>query len=103
MLTGPSEHRSDGREDLAELVVQLAGQFAESRLASRNKPLRQLTPLVGKRRELCKKSPVRLNQVRTGRNNRGERGGEKPIHASLHPAVNLLNLLCGLFLAFVVL
>ena len=51
VLAGAAEHRAHGGQDLPELVVQLARDLTERRLAGRDELLRELAPLVRKRRE----------------------------------------------------
>ena len=63
LLLGPAEHRSDGGQNLADLVVQLAREVPQRRLARRDELLRQLAPAVGERRELGEEPPVGANQI----------------------------------------
>ena len=103
LLAGAAEHRADRGQDLAELVVQLARDLAQRRLARGDQLLRQLAPLVRERGEPREQPAVRANQVQARRDDRRQRRGEEPVDLALHLAVDVLHLLRRLLFGLVVL
>ena len=83
--------------------MQLARHLSERRLACRDELLRHLPALVRQLRQRREQSAVRSDQVCARDQDRGEGGGQEPVHLPLDPAINRLNLLGGLALALVVL
>ena len=103
-LLGAAEHRAHGGQDLPELVVQLARDLPQRRLARRD----QLSARRSRRSSDSAASsgeqpPVRANQVEAGAGDGRERRGQNQYTCRCDPVVDVLHLLRGLLLALVVL
>ena len=103
LLLGSAEHRSDGGQNLTDLIMKLTRQVPQRGFARGDELLGQLAPAVGERRELGEEPPVGTNQVQPGRRNHHERGRQEPVDLPLHLIVDPLDALSRLLFGFVVL
>ena len=84
--SGALQHGADRRQNLAELVVQLARDGAERVLLHRDQLLRQLAAPLRKRRHLLEHPPVVLDQVQPGGRNHHQHGRQKQVDVALRRA-----------------
>ena len=84
MLSGAAQHRAHRRQDLAELVVQLARDVAQRRLLRGNQLLRQFAALLGELGQSGEQPAVRADQIEAGQQDREQRRGEKNVDLALH-------------------
>src|ERR1035441_751306 len=97
------QHGSDRREDLAEIVVQVAGDGAEGVFLHGDQLLRQLAAPRRKLRHLLKHTPVILHQVEAGEQNQHQHGCHEQVDVALYAGIHGANAGRGLLLGFVVL
>src|ERR1035441_743447 len=100
---GALQHGSDRREDLAKIVVQVAGDGAEGAFLHGDQLLRQLAAPRRKLRHLLKHAPVILHQVEAGEQNQHQHGGHEQVDVALHAGIHGANAGRGLLLGLVVL
>ena len=96
------QHRSNGGEDLSELIMQFARNVEQRRFLRGNQFLRQFAALLRQVRQALEEQPVRPNQIQAGEHNGNQRRQQKQQHLPLHAKVNLLDSLPGLLFGFVV-
>src|SRR5450759_4952038 len=100
---GALQHGADGREDLAEIVVQVAGDGAEGVFLHGDQLLRQLAAPRREHRHLFKHAPVVLYQVEAGEQDQDQHGRHEQVDVALHTGIDAANAGSGLLLDFVVL
>src|ERR1700677_3182064 len=84
-----SEQRADGGEDLAEFIVEFAGDRAQHGFLRGDQFLGEFAALLRERFDAGEELAIGADQIEAGEENRGERGGEKSIDLALHAVVNL--------------
>ena len=103
-MTGRTlQHHADRREDLPEVIMQIARDRAEDILLHRNQLLRQIAALRGQRLHASEELPVVVHQIKAGEQDHDEHRGEKNVHIALHAAVEFRGANGGGPFAFVVL
>ncbi len=102
VLTRAAQHRTDRRQDLAELIVEFAGNVPKSGFLCRDQFLRQIAALLGKFCQARKNLAITANQIQARHNNGDERCREKSVQLALNTIVNPSDAGGGLLLAFVV-
>src|ERR1017187_5071640 len=100
---GALQHGSDRREDLAEIVVQVARDGAECVFLHGDQLLRQLAAPRREFRHLLKQAPVILHHVEAGEQNQHQHGRHEQVDVALHTGIHGANGGRGLLLGFVVL
>src|ERR1019366_1572854 len=98
----PSQHRSDGGQDLSKLIVQFSRNVKQCRFLRSNQFLRQFAALLRQVRQALEEQPVRANQIQAGEDNGDQRRQQEQQHLPLHAVVNLLDPISSLLLSFVV-
>src|ERR1035441_1398573 len=100
---GALQHGSARRQNLPEIVVQVAGDGAEGVFLHGDQLLRQLAAPRRELRHLFKHAPVILHQVEAGEQNQHQHGGHEQVDVALHAGIHGANAGRGLLLGFVVL
>ena len=103
VTAGAAQHRSHRRQNLAEFVVELAGDLAQRGFTRGDHLPGDLAPLVRQQGQPCEERPVRANQIQAGQRDRDEGGGEKQVHLALDLVVDFLDTGGRRLLGFVVL
>ena len=90
------------RENLPELVVQLARNVQQRGLLRGDQLLRQFAALLRQVRQPLEQQPVRANEIQAGEHDGHQRRQQEQQHLPLHAIVNLLDALSRLLFGFVV-
>ena len=103
VFLGARQHRADSRQNLPELVVQLARDISQSGFLRRNQLLREFAAVARKGSKLREEAAIRPNQVKAREQNRYQDCGQEQINLPLHLFIDLRHLGAGLLIALVVL
>src|SRR5581483_1395888 len=96
------EHCTYRSENLAELIVQLPRNGAKRLLLNRDQLSREIALLARKGGQAFKKPAVGVNQVEACEQDSDKHRRDEVIDVSFHPRIDVLDLLCGLLLGFIV-
>src|SRR5690348_7572386 len=102
MFFRATEERADSRQNLAELVVELAGYVTQGGFLSRDQFLGEIAALTRERVELREKAAIRTHEIKAGQDNCNQNRGQKKKYLPLNPIVDLTDLPGRLLLADVV-
>src|SRR5882672_12531061 len=103
MGSGAPEHRSNCSENLAEFIVEFAGDVAEGGFLSRDQFLSKFAAAFGDFGEAPEQAAVPADQGQAIQQD-GEKGcGKEEVNLALYTVINLDNSLSGLFFIFCVL
>lgn len=100
--SGALQHGANGGEDLAEFVMQFAGNVAEGVFLNRNQLLGQFAAALGESGHLIEHFAVVLYKVQAGGDDQNEHRSEEDIGVLFDAGVDLLRLCRGLLFVGVI-